>query len=34
VDWLADDAPDPGHKRLRWLRALWNSLSGAKPVQY
>lgn len=34
VDWLATDAPDPGYKRLRWLRALWNSISGAKPVQY
>ncbi|WP_299327122.1 hypothetical protein [Parasphingopyxis sp.] len=34
VDWLAADAPDPGHKRLRWLRALWNSISRAKPVQY
>ena len=34
VAWLAEDAPDPGHKRLRWLRALWNSISGAKPVRY
>ncbi|MEM8697107.1 MAG: capsular polysaccharide biosynthesis protein [Pseudomonadota bacterium] len=34
VDWLARYAPDPGHKRLRWLRALWNSVSGAKPVRY
>ncbi len=34
VTWLAEDAPDPGHKRLRWLRALWNSISGAKPVRY
>lgn len=34
VDWLAAHAPEPGHKRLRWLRALWNSLSRAKPVQY
>ncbi|MEO1167394.1 MAG: capsular polysaccharide biosynthesis protein [Pseudomonadota bacterium] len=34
VDWLAEDAPDPGHKRLRWLRALWNSISRARPVQY
>ncbi|NNC72584.1 MAG: capsular polysaccharide biosynthesis protein [Sphingomonadaceae bacterium] len=34
VDWLANDARDPGHKRLRWLRALWNSVSGAAPVRY
>ena len=34
VTWLAEDAPNPGHKRLRWLRALWNSISGAKPVRY
>ncbi|QLC21813.1 capsular polysaccharide biosynthesis protein [Parasphingopyxis sp. CP4] len=34
VGWLAEDAPDPGHKRLRWIRALWNSISGAKPVRY
>jgi capsular polysaccharide export protein len=34
VDWLSSDAPDPGHKRWRWLRALWASVSGAKPVRY
>lgn len=34
VDWLSTDAPAPGHKRLRWLRALWASISGAKPVRY
>lgn len=34
VDWLAADAPEPGHKRLRWIRALWNSVSGAKPSLY
>ena len=34
ADWLALDAPGPGHKRLRWIRALWNSISGAKPVRY
>lgn len=34
ADWLIADAPEPGHKRWRWLRALWASISGAKPVQY
>jgi capsular polysaccharide export protein len=34
VDWLSSDAPAPGHKRLRWFRALWASISGAKPVRY
>lgn len=34
VDWLSSDAPDPGHKRWRWLRALWSSISGAKPARY
>lgn len=34
ADWLSDDAPDPGHKRWRWVRALWASISGAKPVCY
>ncbi|MGJ8537971.1 MAG: capsular polysaccharide export protein, LipB/KpsS family, partial [Parasphingopyxis sp.] len=32
--WLSEDAPAPGHKRLRWLRALWASISGAGPVRY
>jgi capsular polysaccharide export protein len=34
VRWLSEDAPAPGHKRWRWLRALWASLSGKKPVLY
>ena len=34
IAWLATDAPAPGHKRWRWMRALWASLSGAKPVKY
>ena len=34
VDWLSTDAPAPGHKRMRWLRALWASISGARPVRY
>ena len=34
IAWLGQDAPAPGHKRLRWLRALWASLSQARPVQY
>lgn len=32
--WLSEDAPAPGHKRLRWLRALWASISGARPARY
>ncbi|MBC2777433.1 capsular polysaccharide biosynthesis protein [Parasphingopyxis marina] len=34
VSWLSEDAPAPGHKRWRWLRALWASVSGKKPVLY
>jgi capsular polysaccharide export protein len=34
VSWLTNQAPDPGSKRWRWFRALWSSLSGARPTQY
>lgn len=34
VDWIAGGAPRPGHKRWRWLRALWASLSREAPVRY
>ena len=34
VDWLSGAAPPPGHKRWRWLRALWASVSGKPPVRY
>lgn len=34
VDWLASDAPPPGHKRWRWARALWASLMRTPPAKY
>lgn len=34
VAWLTGDAPAPGHRRWRWARALWSSVSGARPARY
>ena len=34
VDWLTAAAPAPGHKRWRWLRALWASMVRRPPALY
>lgn len=34
ADWLDSDAPPPGHRRLRWLRALAESVIARPPARY
>lgn len=34
VAWLTGEAPAPSHRRWRWARALWSSVSGARPAKF